>query len=149
METLLDCVEWKANEHPEYSRGMTKSAWWFDATDQGPRPMEDLQEKCYVMTRKQGFLLFNFSHTSVFDQELSEEALKWRVSWRRNFQGGILDWNTDDEAILAQLHRAIVGICAEVGYTEFCVMCQAKGADAPDYWREMLGENIRYLKRHL
>lgn len=148
METLLDHVEWKANEHPEYSRGMTKSASWLDAVDHGPRLMEDLREECYVMTRKQNFFLLNLSHTSVFDKDLHEKSLKWRVSWRRKFQGGILDWNTNDEAILTQLHWAIVGICAEVGYTEFCVMCQARGPDAPDYWREMLGEKTRYLKRH-
>jgi hypothetical protein len=149
MDTLLDLVEWKANEHPEYSRGMTKPASWLDADNQGLRSIEDLCEECCVMTRQQSFLFLKFSHTSVFDKDLYEKCLKWRVPWRRKFQGGILDWNTNDEAILTQLHAAIIKICAEVGYTEFCVYCAAKGPDARDYWREMLGENIRYLKRWL
>jgi hypothetical protein len=34
-----------------------------------------------------------------------------------------------------------------LGFTEFTVMCEAKGHSAAPYWGEMLGEDFKYLKR--
>ena len=87
------------------------------------------------MTQKQAFLLFNFSRTSVFDPEAAG-------------QGGVLWWRTRDETILTRVHRTCVQICAEVGFSEFSVMCEAHGPSAPLYWQEMLGADYQYLKRH-
>ena len=47
-----------------------------------------------------------------------------------------------------RIHKAVVQICAEVGFTEFSVMCEARGPSAPPYWREMLGEHYQFLKKH-
>ena len=86
------------------------------------------------MTRRQALVLLNFSRTSVFNPQLPKE-------------GGILWWSTRDAALLRALHTKVVKICAEVGLSEFCMMCEAKGPSAPSYWREMLGDHYGYLKK--
>ena len=87
------------------------------------------------MTRRQSFIVLNFLRTTVFQPQLPG-------------QGGILWWRTSDESLLTSTHKMVVQICGEVGFSEFCVMCEARGPSAPYYWREMLGEHYRFLKRH-
>src|SRR5881296_3190235 len=132
MQTLLDTVTWKASEHPATSRGTIASSGGF-LIGSSERISPELVEECCVMTRRQAFVILNFSRTSVFQPDLPGK-------------GGILWWRTSDEALLMRLHRAVVEICAEVGFSEFSVMCEARGPSAPYYWREMLGTQYRFLK---
>ena len=137
MISLVNSVTWKAKEHLEISRGMARSgAGLLSSHSPAVRVLhEDLIEQCTVMTRRQLLLVFNLSRTSVFHPSFPK-------------QGGILWWNTKDEGMLAKLHQLCVQICAEVGFSEFCVMCEARGPSAPPYWEEMLGENYRWLRKH-
>jgi hypothetical protein len=135
MNTLVDRVIWKAKEHPAVSRGMVASG---AGKASGHAPFLHLleePEECYVMTRRQALLVFNFSRTSVFNPELRG-------------QGGVLWWRTRDETILTRLHVRCVQICDEVGFSEVCVMCEARGPSAPYYWQEMLGADYCHLKKH-
>lgn len=131
MKTLIDSVHWEAKDHPTHSRGLLISLPPINPTERDfPR---DFPEECQVMTRRQRTLIFNFSRTTVFDPRLPG-------------QGGILKWNTSDEETLLMLHKACMKICSEVGFSEFCVMCEAKGPSAEPYWQEMLGPNYLYLR---
>jgi hypothetical protein len=134
MQTLADIVIWRASEHPEMSRGMIASGAAF-LVGKAPPLGSDLIEKCFVMTRKQAYVIVNFSRTSVFNPEIAG-------------QGGILYWRTGEAALLKVLHNQVIQICAEVGFSEFCVMCEARGPSAPFYWQEMLGDHYHYLKKH-
>ena len=113
MKTLIDTVAWRSAEHPDLSRGMSAAGAGFLA-GHSPELDLDLSEEFSVMTRKQTFLFLNFSRTTVFSPSPP-------------LQGGILWWNTKDEALLATLHKKVVDICAEVGFSEVHVMCESKG----------------------
>jgi len=136
MNTLLDTVHWESKEHPGMSRGQLASlapqARAVFAARGSLKFPEDFNFQ--VMTRRQRVLFANMSRTTVLCPDLPG-------------QGGMLWWNTGDEAILALLHRKCVSVAQEVGFSEFCVMCAAHGPSAEPYWREMLGEDFRCLKR--
>jgi hypothetical protein len=134
MQTLVNKVIWKADDHPNYSRGMiASSAGLFE--NQTPVIMDGLSEECTVMTRKQKLILFNVSHTTVL---LGSDPSK----------GGILWWRTSDPSLLKDLHTMIVLICSEVGFSEIYTMCSRHGPSVPFYWKEMLGDYYCYLKKH-
>jgi hypothetical protein len=134
--TLLDSVHWKASEHPRVSRGYLAGGSGFLAGNRTPvSPI--LFEDCQVMTRKQHRFFLNVSRTTVFDEPEVPD------------KGAILFWKTSDEQLLRELHNTCVSICAEVGFTEFCTMAAARGPSAPPYWREMLGDQYRYLRKRL
>ena len=138
METLVNTIHWRAKDHPSTSRGMLKSGGSFLATVTNPVEdiiREKLTEECVVMTRRQVLFFANLSRTSILLPGNSKE-------------GAVLWWNINDENILVKLHKNCVDICSEIGFSEFCIMSEAKGLSADLYWQEMLEENARYLKRH-
>lgn len=134
MDTLVNQITWRAAEHPQVSRGMIASGAGFLST-RAAGLVPQWPEECCVMTGKQAFLMFNFSRTSVFEPN-------------NPGQGGVIGWRTREEAILTRLHNTCVEICNEVGFSEFCVMCEASGPSALLYWEEMLGPpDYSYLKK--
>jgi hypothetical protein len=152
VNTLTDVVKWTASEHSGHSRGMLKGAPFL--ANNPPLRFEGLVEEGTVMTRKISGLFTDKSRTTVIKDLLPENVagISMGDAMQQSFnrgpaQAGVLSWKTTDESILAHLHTACVEIISEVGFTEFCLMCEAHGPHAPIYWQEMLGENFRYLKK--
>jgi hypothetical protein len=131
MKPLLDSVQWQAREHPARSRGMAASGADGPAPD--PQPREDRTEECCVLTRSPRVLFLSLPRSKIFHPQLpAPSALLW--------------WRAVSNALLAELHDACLRVCAEVGLSEFCLMCHAGGLAARRYWKEMLGENLKYLR---
>lgn len=138
MNTLLTVAHWQSKGHPQTSRGMLASSGRIGAALHASSGAclntIDYSEDFHVMTSKQRVLFANISRTSLLIPDSPN-------------RGGILWWNTGDEAALTQLHWKCVSIAEEVGSVELCVMCAAHNSAAPLYWQEMLGDDFRYLKR--
>jgi hypothetical protein len=130
MERLIDYGHWKEEEHPKPSRGMRV------IRPQGANLKEQPRhhfESFYITTIGRTFLSINLSRTAVSHPKLADCAILW--------------WNTTDETTLAKLHRACMGICSEVGFTEVRDQCGLKAPSTSAYWQEMLGDNFRFLKK--
>lgn len=86
-----------------------------------------------VLTRNVRILLWNLPRTKVYDA--TNPALF-----------GILWWNSADDAILKQLHRAAVRIAQSAGPDTFFAMCHAPGRAARDFWHAQLADLSTYLR---
>ncbi len=129
---LLDSVRWHAHEHFARSRGTTPAALEMPVMQKDPE--EGLVEECCILTRSPRLLFFSLPRSKVFHPQLP-------------FPSGILWWRAaDSKFLLLGLHTATLRICSEVGLTEFCFMCHARGRAAQRYWHVMLGEHFTHLR---
>jgi hypothetical protein len=131
MKALLDSVRWQARDHPFRSRGLEAAG----AADpgRGPEGATERSEECRVLTRNPRVLFVSLPRTKVFHPE---HPAPWVILW----------WRTVDDPLLAELHHTCLRVCSEVGPSEFCLMCHARGPAAARYWREMLGDKFGHLR---
>src|ERR1017187_7832216 len=109
MDNLMDYGGWEEKEHPKPSRGMRVVSPSCANLEEQPGPRF---ERFYITTIHRVFLFINLSRTSISHPKHPDCAVLW--------------WNTTDETTLANLHRACVDICSEVGFTEVWCQCALK-----------------------
>jgi hypothetical protein len=101
----------------------------------------ETQEKCIVMTRRIRYLFINLSRTTVLpDSEVNE------------IHGFILWWNTSDPKVLFKIHKAVVRIINQIGFTEPAVWCNRRKLNRSrktlvNYWRDHLGDIYCYYRK--
>jgi hypothetical protein len=119
METLLDRVIW---------RGKTLTG-------------NENEETCRVMTRRQRWLFFTRSRTTVLPTSDCDSS-----------PGFIVWWNSNDPAVLGPVHKRMVEIIGRIGFIEPAVWCESRLTNRSptalgNFWRDQLGDLFRYYRK--